>query len=52
MRHLQRIMQAQRDELARAREAEARLRQENSALQDEIARLRAAVIALLRQGEE
>ncbi len=52
MRHLQRIMRAQRDELTRAKEAEALLRQENSALQSEIARLRAAVIALLRRGEK
>jgi hypothetical protein len=49
MRYLRREMQAQRDELALARKAEARLRQENSALQGEIARLRAAMVELLRR---
>jgi hypothetical protein len=49
MRHLQRVMRAQRDELALAREAEVRLRQENSALQGEVARLRAAMVELLRR---
>jgi hypothetical protein len=51
MRHLFRAMQAQKDELTRAREAEARLRQENSALQGDIARLRATIVELLRRGE-
>lgn len=51
MRHLHRAEQTQKNELTRAREAEARLRQENSALLDEIARLRTAMIELLRRGE-
>ena len=51
MRHLHRVMQAQRDELTRARQAEVRLRQENSALQGEIARLQAAIVELLRRSE-
>ncbi|HEU4410866.1 MAG TPA: HNH endonuclease signature motif containing protein [Polyangiaceae bacterium] len=51
LRRLQRAMRAQSDELARAKEAEMRLRRENSALQDEVARLRAAVVALLGREE-
>lgn len=51
MRHLHLLMQAQQDELIRSRDAEARLRRENSALQAEITRLRAAMIELLRRGE-
>ena len=51
MRSLHRVMQAQRDELTRAREAEARLRLENSALRGEIARLRTAMVELIRQDE-
>jgi len=51
LRHLQGIAQTQKDELVRAREAEARLRRENDALQREITRLWAVVIELLRQGE-
>ncbi len=51
MRNLHRVVQAQKDELARTREAEARLRRENSVLQGEIARIRAAVVELLRRGE-
>lgn len=50
-RHLHRVMQAQKDELSLAREAEARLRQENRALTGEIARLRAAMVDLLRRDE-
>lgn len=50
-RHLRHVLQAQRADLSRAREAEARLRRENDALQSEIARLRAAVAALLRGGD-
>lgn len=51
MRHVLRIMVAQNDELTRARETEARLRQENIALQGEIARLRTAIVVLLRRGD-
>ena len=51
MRHSYGVMQTQKDELLRAREAEARLRQENSALQRELARLWAVMIDLLRRGE-
>ena len=51
MRYLRLLMQAQKDELMQAREAEARLRKENSALQGEITRLRTAMIELLRRGE-
>jgi hypothetical protein len=51
LRHLHRLMQAQNDELTQAREAEARLRRENSALQGEITRLRTAIVELLRRGE-
>lgn len=51
MRHLLLLMQTQKVELVQAREAEARLRRENSALQGEITRLRSAMIELLRRGE-
>lgn len=51
MRHMQRIMAAQEDELTRARETGARLRQENIALQSEIVRLRATIVELLRRGD-
>lgn len=51
MRRLHHTMQAQRDELARTREAEGRLRRENSKLQGEIVRLRTAMIELIRGGE-
>jgi HNH endonuclease len=51
LRHLHLLLGAQRDELTRSREAEARLLRENSALQGEITRLRAAMIELLRRGE-
>jgi hypothetical protein len=51
MRHLYRVMQTQRDEVIRAREAEARLQQENDALQREVTQLRAAMVELLRRGE-
>ncbi|XXY13600.1 HNH endonuclease signature motif containing protein [Sorangium sp. So ce216] len=51
MRHLHLVLQAQKADLLRAREAEARLRRENEVLQGEIARLRTAVDALLRGGE-
>ncbi|WP_437808136.1 HNH endonuclease [Sorangium sp. So ce1078] len=44
-RHLLHVLQAQRSDLSRSREAEARLRRENEALQGEITRLRAAVAA-------
>lgn len=50
MRQLHRVMEEQRDELTRTREAEARLRRENTALQGEIARLQAAIVDLLRRG--
>lgn len=50
LRHLHRVLQAQKSELSRAREAEARLRRETDVLQGEIARLRAVVAALLRGG--
>jgi hypothetical protein len=49
-RCLHRVLQAQKADLARARDAEARLRRENDVLQSEIARLRSAVAALLRGG--
>lgn len=52
LRRLHHLLQAQKSDLARAREAEARLRQENEALQSEIARLRAAVATLIRDGGE
>jgi HNH endonuclease len=52
LRRLERAVRAQRDELARAKEAEMRLRLENGVLRDEITRLRAAVLALLRRGDE
>jgi hypothetical protein len=51
MRHLHLLTQALKDELLRAREAEARLRRENIALQGEITRLQTAMIELLRRGE-
>lgn len=51
MRRLHRLMQEQRAELVRTREAEMRLRVENDKLQDEIARLRATLAERLR-GEE
>jgi hypothetical protein len=51
LRHLHRVLSAQKDDLSRARDAAARLRRENSALQGEIARLRAAVTELFRRGE-
>ncbi len=51
MRRLHQIHQVQQDDLRRAREAEARLKQENSLLQGENARLRAAIVELLRRGE-
>lgn len=51
LRHLHRVLQAQKADLSRAQEAETRLRRENDALQTEIGRLRAAVAALLRGGE-
>lgn len=50
-RYLHRVMREQKDELARAREAQAHLRRENSSLQDDLARLRAIIIELLRRGE-
>lgn len=40
---------AQNDERTRVRESGARLRGENSALQDEVARLRTAMVELLRR---
>ncbi|MEZ4299760.1 MAG: HNH endonuclease [Polyangiaceae bacterium] len=49
MRRLNRIAQAENEELSRARAAEARLRQENAVLQAEIAKLRAAIADLLRR---
>lgn len=51
MRRLHQVHQVQQDDLGRAREAEARLKQENSLLQGENARLRAAIMELLRRGE-
>jgi hypothetical protein len=51
MRHLHHMRQMQNDDLSRARAAETRLKQENSALQGENARLRAAMVELLRRGE-
>jgi HNH endonuclease len=51
LRRLQHVLQSQKDDLSRAREAEARLKQENSALQGEITRLRAAIAELLRGRE-
>ncbi|MGK3967791.1 HNH endonuclease [Sorangium sp. So ce118] len=50
-RHLLHVLQAQRSDLSRSREAEVRLRRENEALQGEITRLRAAVAALLGGSE-
>lgn len=50
-RHLHHVLEAQKADLSRAQEAEARLRRENDALQSEIARLRAAMEALLRGGD-
>lgn len=50
-RHLRRVLQEQKADLSRAQESEELLRRENEALQSEIARLRAAVAALLRDGE-
>lgn len=50
-RHLHHVLHAQRADLSRARQAEARLRRENGALESEIVRLRAAMAALLRGGE-
>lgn len=47
LRHLHNALQAQKADLSRARKAEAHLRRENEVLQREIARLRAAVSALL-----
>lgn len=47
-RHLHHSLHAQKADLSRAQEAEVRLRRENDALQSEIARLRAALAALLR----
>lgn len=47
-RRLHHVLQAQKADLSRAQASEARLRRENDALQAEIARLRAAVAALLR----
>lgn len=49
--HLSRVLQAQEADLQRAQEAEARLKQENDALQIEIDRLRTAIAMLLRGGE-
>jgi HNH endonuclease len=51
MRRLLHIQETQRDDLTRAQAAEARLKQENSALQGENARLRIAIVELLRRGE-
>lgn len=51
LRRLHNTLRAQKADLSRAREAESHLRRENEALQGEIARLRAAVSALLRGGE-
>ena len=51
LRHLNHALQIQKDDLFRAREAEARLQRDNDALQSEIGRLRAAVAGLLRGGE-
>lgn len=51
LRRLYRALSAQGDNLSLARDAEARLRQENALLQIEIARLRAAVAELLRRGD-
>jgi hypothetical protein len=51
MRHLYRFMQTQKDEIIRAREAEAHLQQENNALQREVSHLRAVMAGLLRRGE-
>lgn len=50
-RHLSRVLQAQEADLQRAQEAEARLKQDNDALQLEIDRLRTAIAMLLRGGE-
>jgi hypothetical protein len=50
-RQLHRVLQQQKADLSRSREAESRLRRENDALQGEIARLRAVVVALLGGGE-
>jgi hypothetical protein len=49
MRRLHRVTRAQEDELLQARQSEARLREENSALQEEIARLRTAMVELARR---
>src|SRR5262249_39290089 len=51
LRQLQHVLRSQKDDLSRAWEAEARLKQENGALQGEIARLRAAIAELLRERE-
>ncbi len=51
VRNLRHVLQAHRDELARTREAEERLRREIDSLQGEIARLRSAMTDLLRRGE-
>lgn len=49
MRRLLRVTGAQGDELIRARESEAHLREENRALRGEVARLRTAMDELLRR---
>lgn len=51
MRHLRHVLRARSADLSQAREAEALLRRENDALRGEIARLRAAIAALLRGGD-
>lgn len=51
MRRLHQVDRVQHDDLGRALEAEARLKQENSLLQKENARLRAAIAELLKRGE-
>lgn len=50
-RHLNRVLREQEADLLRARDAEARLRLQNDALQIEIDRLRAAIAILLGGGE-
>lgn len=51
MRRLRRVAEAHREDLLQAQAAEARLRLENDTLQSEIARLRRAIVEILRRGE-
>lgn len=50
MRRLRRIRSEQAAEMARAREAAARLMRDNDALRAEVDRLRAEIVELLREG--